>query len=363
MDYACYSNASARALFICAESGLRPLLAVVFVFVVRGVAAQSASPCDPHPALRHVAVELSRGSAPPSASVLRDAVSKLSLVLPGVRVLFVENDEPRIIEFLNTMQSQSDLPAYCERIDHEQGSLVLAAPQLGSLQPIDPKSPVIRGHLAAGLTHPSVVIAMPSHRFLRFGLTRAELEQGVALEFEVEPQARVQLLAQGPGGPRPIAMTVVGNVGLKPLITGLPTPGPGASGVVTWLRAQAKRPALRRNRLLRDAANRHACHVCRSGELTHVVAGDDPPARIQEQGLVARRIGEVVARGQDEKAAFFALVDSPSHLMTLLERDFTDVGVGLAHDHQGRACVVVMLATFPRFIGRPSSSPRDRRRE
>ena len=51
-------------------------------------------------------------------------------------------------------------------------------------------------------------------------------------------------------------------------------------------------------------------------------------------------------------AAFAAFTESPSHRLTLLERDFTDAGVAEALNAQGRHCAVILLATWPRFVGR-----------
>jgi uncharacterized protein YkwD len=66
----------------------------------------------------------------------------------------------------------------------------------------------------------------------------------------------------------------------------------------------------------------------------------------------ARRVGETVARAQSTAAAFAAFEHSPSHRLTLLEPDFTDAGVGNVQDADGRSCVVILLATWPRYVGR-----------
>ena len=38
--------------------------------------------------------------------------------------------------------------------------------------------------------------------------------------------------------------------------------------------------------------------------------------------------------------------------MTVVDRRFTDGGYGTAEDGRGRTCVVVLLASWPRFVGR-----------
>jgi uncharacterized protein YkwD len=45
-------------------------------------------------------------------------------------------------------------------------------------------------------------------------------------------------------------------------------------------------------------------------------------------------------------------MNSPSHRLTLLERGFTDAGIGRASDTRSKVCVVVLLAEWPRFTGR-----------
>ena len=42
---------------------------------------------------------------------------------------------------------------------------------------------------------------------------------------------------------------------------------------------------------------------------------------------------------------------------TVLERGFTDVGTGVAHDAAGRTCVCVVLAAWPRVLAR-TATPR-----
>jgi uncharacterized protein YkwD len=100
-------------------------------------------------------------------------------------------------------------------------------------------------------------------------------------------------------------------------------------------------------------AERHARSVCDSGRVAHELRpGRDPESRLAEAGVSARLVGETIARSTDSSSAFGALQRSPSHLMTLLDRRFTDAGVGLARDRAGRCCAVVLLASWPRYAPR-----------
>jgi uncharacterized protein YkwD len=120
---------------------------------------------------------------------------------------------------------------------------------------------------------------------------------------------------------------------------------------VASVRARAGAPELRPHRLLALAAAEHAEAVCRAGRAAHELErGRDPRARAAERGVEARELGEVIARGANEGAAFAALARSPSHRAALADRRFTDAGAGVATDGRGRACVVVMLASWPRLV-------------
>jgi uncharacterized protein YkwD len=73
---------------------------------------------------------------------------------------------------------------------------------------------------------------------------------------------------------------------------------------------------------------------------------------LRDAGVSARLVGETVARAADHGAAFAAFERSPSHRLTLLERRFTDAGIGEVKDRDGHSCVVVLLAAWPRYVGR-----------
>jgi uncharacterized protein YkwD len=109
----------------------------------------------------------------------------------------------------------------------------------------------------------------------------------------------------------------------------------------------------RDNRLLREAATEHARAVCREGRVAHELErGQGPEARLASAGLSARLLGEAIARATDADSALHALEQSPSHLLTLIEPSFTDVGVGAASDGHGKSCFVVLLCAWPRYMGR-----------
>jgi uncharacterized protein YkwD len=174
----------------------------------------------------------------------------------------------------------------------------------------------------------------------------------------------VQLLARGRLGPRPIAERVVPAVEGGPATAGsdpsdgdAAATGPEAAVSIAQrlltLRSRSGRPPLRDNALLAGVAAAHAQRVCAQGLVAHeLVPGGDPKQRLTAAGVTARRVGETVARAESPGAAFAAFEHSPSHRLTLLEAGFTDSGIGEAKDAQGRVCVVVLLAAWPRYVGR-----------
>ena len=100
-------------------------------------------------------------------------------------------------------------------------------------------------------------------------------------------------------------------------------------------------------------AAEHAQAVCASGHVGHEPQpGQDPQARLLRAGVRARRVGETVARAEDSAAAFQAFERSPAHRLSLLEPGFTDAGFGEASDAHNHSCVVILLAAWPRYVGR-----------
>jgi len=76
----------------------------------------------------------------------------------------------------------------------------------------------------------------------------------------------------------------------------------------------------------------------------------DPRERLLHAGISARVVGEAAARADTIPEALTSLAESPSHLMAIVDRRFTDGGYGVASDARGRRCVVVLLAAWPRAV-------------
>ena len=397
--------------------------------------------CPPDETLSIAAAELLlTGRVKPAPAQLVAAVREAGSDAVALHALFIGPKAPASAErnWLAGLRERSDAPLRCGRAQSAAGELVISSAHAGELQPVDPRTRLLRGSLIAGFTRAELVLAAADGELLRIGVNASTLERGVQLAPTLAAPVKIQLLATGPAGPRPIAERWLENPappatrpvgaeskpaapgdggsgpsgpqvpranGLRPTVHAdsqpappsgassppsvAPTPAtpapalaasgsppasqgaPSAAGtaprpqgsqvgaaeapevelafLVRELReARGKRP-LRDNRLLRGAAAGHARAVCEQGRVAHTLQdGRGPEERLLSAGLSARLVGEAIARAEDAPAAFEALQNSPSHLLTLLEPRFTDVGVAEARDTAGKRCYVVLLAAWPR---------------
>lgn len=283
---------------------------------------------------------------------------------PSVHALVIaDGGEERIAPWLARLAARLQAPVTCGQARRDERIWVLAAPRAGTLR-LDPVAGRVRIELAPGWSDP-VLVVEDAEGFV----ARVVPYEGYAeLPEELAPPFRLQLVARGPDGPRPVAERAWGTSAPPVEICGPDGPRPvpedavGTAGTsepielepvdvsVDALRRRAGVGPLRRHRLLEAAARQHAEAVCRVGRAAHELEpGADPRARLRAHGVTARQVGEVVARGADRVAAFAALLRSPVHRSAIVDRRFTDVGIGSAFDARGRACLVVLLAAWPRL--------------
>ena len=281
----------------------------------------------------------------PTAVAIERAVRAAGSDLTAVRALDVrDDDDAREAEWLASVREEGGGAALCGRAVRAGRALVLAAVRRGRLTIEGSRIDV---ELAAGLSDAHVWVEDADGEIVALAVdgTRDTLELPAGLSLP----ARVQLVARDARGPRPVAVRSVGGE--------LATRHTARADLplverVTAARRDGGAHALRASRVLDRVAAAHAERVCREGRVGHQLEeGGDPTARLAAEGVRARHVGEVVARGADEAAAFDALLASPSHRAALVDRRFTDAGVGAASDDRGRRCVVVLLAAWPRVVG------------
>lgn len=350
------------------------MLAGAVLAVAPARAQAPLATCQPDERLSHAAAELLlRGDATPEAEVLVAAVRAAGSEAVALHALFVAADagSAPVRAWLAERRERSDAALVCGSASSERGQLVISSAKGGELAAIDAEQRVVRGTLTPGFTKAELVIAGADGELVRVGVSPAALREGVHLDETLRAPLKVQLVATGPAGPRPIAERLVEAPGgardsesAEPEGTAakaasssperLPESDPVAdlTKLVLRLRAGQGRGSLRDNRLLREAAAKHARDVCSQGRIAHELAhGQDPPARLAAAGLEAQLVGEAIARARDADSAFEALQRSPSHRLTLLDRRFTDLGIGRAGDDAGKTCFVVLLAQWPRYVG------------
>jgi uncharacterized protein YkwD len=377
---------------------------VLFAFALLPCHFVTAQDCIPDPQLTAAAAELLLArNERPSAQALTRAVRAAGSDAVGLHALFVpavaahDSDS----QWLASLRTRVDGAMHCGRADNAGGHMLIALGRGAALEPIDDGARVVRGQLQVGFREAELVIETADAQLIRVGVSAESLAQGVTLAPDLSLPLKVQLVARGPAGPRPVAEREMGArgtqdprvvraedvvAGLTPAAkpgraaalgggdatasTSATEPGalrsrPGAksgsaaenSGAelsqrLLALRAERGRGGMRANRLLREAASQHAAEVCAKGKVAHEVeAGVGPDARLARAGLDARVLGEAIARADGTESALDALKNSPSHLYTLLDPRFTDFGVGVAQDGAQKFCYVVLLCAWPRYVG------------
>lgn len=331
---------------------LRTLLLLLLVSVLPSRAW--ALPCAVEDELSEAASRLiALGRVPESADV-EHAVRAAGSDAVNVRARFgPSNDGPGMKAWLAKLQASADAPLVCGQSAGEQGQIVLVSARAGKLVRPTKQRRLIRGELATGFDHAQVVVTQSAGELSAFDVDARELEEGFELPEELDRVTRVQLVARGPSGPRPVAerLWTTAAEALPETDTQL-SESLSPAQQLAELREIHRVGQVRSNRLLNDVADAHAKAVCRSSRVAHTLSPDgDPEARLRAAGIEARVVGETVARSTSVASAYRSLMRSASHRLTLLDRRFTEAGIATAQvdDH---VCLVVLLAAWPRYVGR-----------
>jgi uncharacterized protein YkwD len=334
-------------------------------------AGGEALPCADEPALSAAAAELLLLKTKPTSEQLTRAVREAGSDAVQVRALLWrgETDE-RARAWLDELNAAADAPTACGVAHGADAHLVLATARGGALDPLGARSQVLKGRLAPEFRAAELVIADAGGSLQRLAVDAAQLARGIPISPELRRPAKIQLVARGKRGPRPLAeRTLPAESGEpnapeassrdasrplpQPQRADADEPSARVDDMIAALRREQRQPELRPNALLAKVASEHARQVCERGVIAHELErGANPEQRLLAAGIKARRVGETVARAASAETAFAAFERSPSHRLTLLERGFTDVGVGQGTDAEQRRCVVVLLAEWPRFVGR-----------
>lgn len=325
--------------------------------------------CPMDATLSRAAADLLVSHAEPTQVALQAALVAAGSSAVAVDALFLpvrlaDQVPATVSDWLSRRATRTGGPLICGEALGDAGGLWLVANGAGRLEVLSQDPLQVRGVLAAGHHAPELVVAYADGALRQLAPSVSELGRGVVVERSGRAVRQIQLLATGPGGPAPVARwrSVAPDVARwRSAAPAQPDSGPRATrkalawsvaGQLNALRRAHGVVPVRRHRLLREVASRHAHRVCATGRVSHVLdRGLDPEARIRAEGIEVQRVGEAIARVGDVAQAFSALASSPSHLRTLTQRRFSDAGVGLARDDRGQVCVVVLLALWPRYVG------------
>ncbi len=163
----------------------------------------------------------------------------------------------------------------------------------------------------------------------------------------------VQLVADGPTGPRPVLEASV-FADVTPPSSPVPAAAPGegeraADGpstlahMVDAVRARERMTPLRKDARLDALARAHAQRMMDARTVGHDVGDGDPSQRLEAAGLEARETGENVAHAPSLPLAHRALYASPSHRSNMLRSELDAIGVGVVTDSDGSVWVAEMF--------------------
>jgi len=323
------------------------LLLVATCLTTEGALAQE---CPHDDALARVAAVLSFEDARPTPEDIARTLRSEDSDRVAAHVLWLDSESPaRRRAWLRRLRARSDAELVCGEAHAADRVVLVAAERAGELRRgADPHGPIVVW-LGPGFGEAYLAFRGADGRLARRAVAPSDLERGFMPPPGLEQPAVVQLVATGPSGPRPVAERRLGHE------TGRPTTelqvGDSVPRAVAALRELRGVSPLRPNRLIARVAQEHARRVCRAGRVVHQLAQEgDPQERLRLAGIQARVVGEAVARAESVSEALSALADSPSHLMAIVDRRFTDAGFGVATDTHGRRCVVVLLAAWPRAV-------------
>lgn len=325
----------------------------------------AALPCSSTDALSEAAALLMLQGTTPTPQALSAAAKEAGF--HGAQLhASLATDDAALSRWLRAMRGRERSELLCGEAVTAERRLVVAAPFGGELSFEHGR---LVGKLGPGFASPELVIQGADGKPQRLPVQAKALKDGVPLPGGLELPAQVQLVAEGPAGPRPVAeveiesprrggFTTAPAPGTKTAPRRAPArkddggpPGPALHSRLAAFRRAHDAPSLRDNALLERSATRHAAAVCASGHVAHRLSdGEDPVSRLRRERIEARAVGEAIGRSRDAAGALEAIFDSPSHRYAVVERSFTDVGIGHARDARGRSCVVVLLAAWPRRI-------------
>lgn len=263
-------------------------LVVLGLFRCLPVAAQLD--CAPDPQLTEAAAELLLAHEErPSAQALSSAVRAAGSDAVGVHALFVPAGVSKDSEgqWLASLRTRVDGELQCGRADSAAGRLLIALGRAAVLEPIDAQARIVRGRLNAGFRDAELVIETGDAQLIRVGVSPDSLSKGVELAAELLAPLKVQLVARGPTGPRPVAEREVRGAAREP---GAFSQAEDAAGGSTWT---SLRPAARADSSRRAGEKAHPPTDAEGGRRAGDAAQPGPAGPGTDAASSGKRVGDM----------------------------------------------------------------------
>ena len=101
-------------------------------------------------------------------------------------------------------------------------------------------------------------------------------------------------------------------------------------------RKKANLPPLKPNPKLFEAARAHSANMAKQDKLEHDLDGKTFVDRVKDTGYKSGRGGENIGWNyQSPKDAVAGWMDSPPHKENILNKDYTEIGIGIAKNAKG----------------------------
>ena len=329
------------------------LLALFLFLLLRhpvGARADSRLHCFGEPELVKAAQSLLETQGELTPDRVLAAARAAGSDLPALHAIRSEGPVNKVDSWLNRLKSKTAFPIACGEARRSNVRIVVAGIRMGRIRSV--KKDTYEVEVPHG-TKNAYVAAKAGDDLLRRIPIKNVGTQRITLPQDLPGFSSLQLV--GDHGSGPIAMAIFARVSDPSSAPVLSRDERTPASRFRDLRRAHRVAQLRSNALLRRVAREHALCMCKTGQISHRIDGKGPEERLQEAGIQAKVVGEAVSRAQTKGSAMTALEESPSHRMTMIDRRFTDVGIGAAYDRQRRACVVVLLAAWPRAV--PKSGP------
>lgn len=107
--------------------------------------------------------------------------------------------------------------------------------------------------------------------------------------------------------------------------------------LINQFRKEKDLPPLKPNALLIQAARDHSKNMAKQRKMEHVLDDKNVDKRVKETGYKSVAVGENIARWMKPKEIVNAWMHSPGHRANILDKQFQEIGIGIAADDKGIA--------------------------